>query len=106
MRVCKYIFPSSHNNDTGSWNPPSLSHIVNTMAADVIATQGLGAKTSAAMILVYFSWNILVSPLEGLQSEYMLFHTRHDFFLIFKTIPICSQQHLVTKGVDTTTPFN
>ena len=50
-----YVFALCHWYDSGNWNPSSsktrayLFHIVNNMAADVLATQG--ARASATMIL-------------------------------------------------------
>ena len=56
----------SHQWDgAGCWNPStwktmtSLSYMFNTMAADDLATQG--ARSSAAMILTHFSYDILSS---------------------------------------------
>ena len=41
-----------------------LSYTVNAMAADDSVTQG--ARTSTAIVLIKFSWGILVSAPEGL----------------------------------------
>ena len=51
-----------------SWNLPlwktGLLNLVNTMAADILAMQG--ARVSAAIVLIQFSWNIQASTTEGL----------------------------------------
>ena len=45
----------------------SQSSIVNIIFADGLVTQG--AKVSAAMALIKFSWNILASATEGLTNH-------------------------------------
>ena len=61
-----------HWDGTGSWNPSvwkiktCLYYIVNNLVADVLAMQG--ARASAAMISIKFSWNIPASVLEELIS--------------------------------------
>ena len=63
---------SQYWEDTGSWNSYSqktrthLSYIVNIMTADGLATQG--ARSPAAMVLIYVSWNIPVLATEGLKT--------------------------------------
>ena len=41
-----------------------ILHVINTSVADDLATQG--ARSSAAMVLIYISRNIPISEIEGL----------------------------------------
>ena len=50
------------------WNTSTyLSSVINTIAADVLATQG--ARVSAVMVLTPISWDILVSAPEGMMQN-------------------------------------
>ena len=68
-KIAFYTIPQSLYG-TGSWNPCllrtkiRLSCIFNIIAADSIVK--LGAMASAAMILMWYYWNIAVSAPEGL----------------------------------------
>ena len=57
-----------------------LSYVINSMAADVLTTQG--ARSSAAMVLAGFSWNIPVSaPEELIVIFHFIFNTYGSVFL-------------------------
>ena len=70
-----FFIISQHWDETVHWNPPQwktwnhLSCIVNAIAADGMVVQG--ARSSATMILSWFSWNILVWVPKGLPNQYI-----------------------------------
>ena len=78
-----YAFSSNRNN-SGSWNLPlwktGLLNIVNTMAADILAMQG--ARVSAAIVLIQFSWNIQVSTMEGLLLLFFFFFQPNGYYRV------------------------
>ena len=55
-----------------------LSYVINSIAADVLTTQG--ARSTAAMVLAGLSWNIPVSPAEGLIFIFIIFNAYGSLF--------------------------
>ena len=68
--IFTFSIMSQHFDGTGCWNPSlwktrtCLSYRINTMAANVLATQG--ARASTVMVLTLFFQNIPVSAPPGL----------------------------------------